>query len=81
MRWQQGCKRPYVAFFGAAGVCGRRRPFAWLSRSSHGLRQRLAAPPHCLEFSLPLAGAAGADVVDPCVEAELREHGQARTRP
>ncbi|KAK9844097.1 hypothetical protein WJX81_004408 [Elliptochloris bilobata] len=73
----EGAKRPYVAFFGAAGVGGRLRAHAWLSRSSHGLRQRLAVPPNCLVFSLPLAGAASGDLADARVEAELHDMGQA----
>jgi hypothetical protein len=75
--WRQGCKRPYVAYFGAAGVGGRAAPHAWLSRSTHGLRARLAAPPNCLDFTLPLAGAAGA--AETRMAAELPELGQART--
>jgi hypothetical protein len=77
--WRQGCKRPYVAYFGAAGVGGRPAPHAWLSRSTHGLRARLAAPPNCLDFTLPLAGAAGAaGAADPRKAPEVPELGQAR---
>ena len=76
----QGAKRPYVAFFGAAGAGGQRCTHAWLSRSTQGLRARLAAPPHCLAFSLPLAGAPGAAAADSRMEAQLAELGQARAR-
>ena len=76
----QGAKRPYVAFFGAAGVGGRPHAHAWLSRSTQGLRARLAAPPHCLHFSMPLAGEASADAADSRVEAQLAELGQVRAQ-
>lgn len=69
-----------MAFFGAAGTGGRRRTHAWLSRSTQGLRTRLAAPPHCLAFSLPLAGPPGAGAPDSRMEAQLAELGQARAR-
>ena len=69
-----------MVFFGAAGAGGRRRAHAWLSRSTQGLRARLAAPPHCLAFSLPLAGAPGAGAANSRMEAQLAELGQARAR-
>lgn len=75
----QGCKRPFVALFGGTGAGGRPRLHALLSRSSHGLRERLRAPPHGLRFGTPLApdldGPAAA-VRDERMQAELRAIGQ-----
>ena len=49
-----------MAYFGAAGTLGRPRMHAWMSRSTHGLRERLRTEPHGLVFSTPLAP--GADI-------------------
>ena len=51
----QGCKRPFVAYFGGAGTGGHARLHAWLSRSTHGARERMRAEPHSLRFTMPLA--------------------------
>jgi hypothetical protein len=52
-----------------------------LSRSTHGLRERLRAEPHGLVFSTPLSpetDAEAAPVKDERIQAELREMGHVR---
>lgn len=73
---RQGSKRPFVAYFGGAGTGGRQHAHAWMSRSTHGLRERLRSVPHGLVFSTPLAPEAEpAAVKDERIQAELREIG------
>lgn len=55
----QGSKRPFVAFFGAAGVGGRPRLHALLTRTTAGLRS-LMATSLGLGFALPLLPQGGA---------------------
>lgn len=80
-RARQGAKRPFVAFFGGAGTGGRRHMHAWVSRSTHGSRERMRAAPCGLDFSTPLAPRAQAEAAaakDERIQAELLEIGQAR---
>ncbi|EIE24517.1 hypothetical protein COCSUDRAFT_61947 [Coccomyxa subellipsoidea C-169] len=75
----QGTKRPFVAFFGGAGTGGRPHMHAWLSRSTHGARERMRAAPCGLDFSTPLAPRAQAEAAaakDERIQAELLEIGQ-----
>ena len=74
----QDAKKPFVAYFGAAGTLGRRRMHAWVSASTHGLRERLRREPHGLVFSMPLAAGADAAPRDERMQAELREASQVR---
>ena len=48
----QGAKKPWAAFFGAAGTGGRPRMHAWLSHTQRGLR-RVLREQHGLRFTLP----------------------------
>ena len=72
----QDAKKPFVAYFGAAGTLGRPRMHAWVSRSTHGLRERLRAEPHGLVFSTPLAPSADVRFRDERMQAELMEASQ-----
>lgn len=75
----QGAKRPFVAFFGGAGTGGRPHMHAWVSRSTHGARERMRAAPCGLDFSTPLAPRAQAEAAaakDERIQAELLEIGQ-----
>ena len=67
-----------MAYFGAAGTLGRRRMHAWVSASTHGLRERLRGEPHGLVFATPLAAGADAAPRDERMQAELREASQVR---
>jgi hypothetical protein len=49
----QGSKKPFAAFFGAAGIGGRPRLHALLTRSTSGLRALLAGG-HALGYDSPL---------------------------
>ena len=75
----QDAKKPFVAYFGAAGTLGRPRMHAWMSRSTHGLRERLRAEPHGLVFLTPLAPGADITFRDERMQAELREASQVCT--
>ena len=48
----QGAKKPWAAFFGAAGVGARPRMHAWLSHTQRGLRAVLRQQ-YRLHFTLP----------------------------
>ena len=72
----QDARKPFVAYFGAAGTLGRPRMHAWMSRSTHGLRERLRAEPHGLVFSAPLAPGADVSARDERMQAELKEASQ-----
>lgn len=75
----QGAKRPFVAYFGGAGMGGRPHMHAWLSRSTHGVRERMRSDPCGLEFCTPLAPRAQAEAAaakDERMQAELLEIGQ-----
>ena len=72
----QDAKKPFVAYFGAAGTLGRPRMHAWVSRSTHGLRERLRAEPHGLVFSTPLAPSADVRFRDERMQAELMDASQ-----
>lgn len=80
----QGAKRPFVAFFGGAGTGGRPHMHAWVSRSTHGARERMRAAPCGLDFSTPLAPRAQAEAAaakDERIQAELLEIGQVYSHP
>ena len=68
-----------MAYFGAAGTLGRPRMHAWMSRSTHGLRERLRTEPHGLVFSTPLAPGADITFRDERMQAELKEASQVCT--
>ena len=69
-----------MAYFGAAGTLGRPSMHAWLSRSTHGLRERLRAEPHGLVFTAPLALGADVSARDERMQAELKEASQMVSR-
>ncbi len=54
---------------------------AWVSASTHGLRERLRREPHGLVFLMPLAAGADAAPRDERMQAELREASQVRPVP
>eukprot|EP00873_Tetraselmis_striata_P016924 jgi/Tetstr1/437188/TSEL_002759.t1 len=56
-----GARTPFAVLFRAAGVAGRRRVHALVSRSTQGMRLLMAGPKYQLRFSMPLASVA----VDP----------------
>ncbi len=72
----QDARKPFVAYFGGAGTLGRPRMHAWMSRSTHGLRERLQAEPHGLVFTAPLAPGADVTSRDGRMQAELKEASQ-----
>ncbi|CAL8467510.1 g7048 [Coccomyxa elongata] len=75
----EGAKRPFVAYFGGAGMGGRPHMHAWLSRSTHGVRERMRSEPCGLDFCTPLAPRAQAEAAvakDERMQAELLEIGQ-----
>ena len=67
-----------MAYFGAAGTLGRLRMHAWVSASTHGLRERLRGEPHGLVFATPLTAGTDAAPRDERMQAELREASQVR---
>lgn len=70
-----------MAYFGGAGTGGRPHMHAWLSRSTHGVRERMRSDPCGLDFCTPLAPRAQAEAAaakDERMQAELLEIGQAR---
>ncbi|CAL5222421.1 g4783 [Coccomyxa viridis] len=77
----QDARKPFVAYFGAAGTLGRPSMHAWLSRSTHGLRERLRAEPHGLVFTAPLALGADVSARDERMQAELKEASQMSWAP
>ena len=74
--YKQDARKPFVAYFGAAGTLGRPRMHAWMSRSTRGLRERLRAEPHGLVFTAPLAPGADVSFRDERMQAELKEASQ-----
>eukprot|EP00884_Botryococcus_braunii_P004524 jgi/Botrbrau1/14072/Bobra.182_3s0019.1 len=71
----EGSKRPFVAFFGAAGLGSRRKIHAWMSHSSHGLRTVLQEE-HDVQFVLPFAPPTGTSNMKADHNAELSDLGQ-----
>ncbi|KAK9816957.1 hypothetical protein WJX72_007445 [[Myrmecia] bisecta] len=72
-----GARKPFVAFFGASGMAGRRHMHAIVSRSTQGMRAMMAGKDHGMTFSMPLAPEAQPAANQQHLE-ELKKYGQAK---